>query len=365
MSGGGGGGEKTEKPTAKKLKEGRKQGQVARSPDIGSWVGMLAASLMLPIVIRSGSSRVIDLLMQVRGVVANPDPDKTVSMLGSGLRTVAIVVAPLAVCTVLVAIAAAGAQGGIHLATKHAKPKFERLNLLKGIKRMFGVQTAWEAVKTAVKTAVLGLVLWSTIKSMTPLLLGSGALPLTTTLAAVAKSVVSVIRVSCAAGLAMAALDYLVARKRISKQLKMSMHEIKQEYKQSEGDPQLKNAIRSKQMAMSRNRMMSDVASADVVLVNPTHVAVALRYDPTRGAPRVVAKGAGVIAAKIRDKARENRVPLVEDVPLARALHKSCEVGQEIPPAMYAAVATVLAFVLALKAKGSAAGMHKSPVSSN
>jgi flagellar biosynthetic protein FlhB len=139
----------------------------------------------------------------------------------------------------------------------------------------------------------------------------------------------------------------------------MSLYEVKQEHKQSEGDPQLKGAIRSRQIAMSRNRMMADIATADVVLVNPTHVAVALRYDPAKGAPRVVAKGQGNIAAKIRELAEQNRVPMVQDVPLARALHKACEVGQEVPAEMYTAVATVLAFVMALKSKGSAAGTHR------
>jgi flagellar biosynthetic protein FlhB len=121
----------------------------------------------------------------------------------------------------------------------------------------------------------------------------------------------------------------------------------------------MKGAIRSKQMAMSRQRMMSELAKADVVLVNPTHVAVALRYDPSRGAPRVVAKGAGAIAAKIREVATDKRIPMVQDIPLARTLHASCELGQEIPPAFYGAVARVLAFVMTLKARGSAAGLHR------
>jgi flagellar biosynthetic protein FlhB len=142
----------------------------------------------------------------------------------------------------------------------------------------------------------------------------------------------------------------------------MTRREVKEEHKQSEGDPQLKGAIRSRQLAMSRNRMMSEVAKADVVLVNPTHVAVALRYDPARGAPRVVAKGAGAVAARIRERAGEHRVPMVEDVPLARALHAQCDLGQEIPGELYEAVARVLAFVMALRRRGSAGGTHRVPV---
>ena len=153
----------------------------------------------------------------------------------------------------------------------------------------------------------------------------------------------------------------MMVRKRMGKQTRMSKHEVKQENKQSEGDPLLKGAIRSRQLAASRNRMMADVPTSDVVLVNPTHVAVALRYDPERGAPRVVARGAGVIAAAIRERAGEARVPLVRDVPLARALYSSTTVGQEIPAELFAAVAQVLAFVISRRSRGQHGGTHRSP----
>jgi flagellar biosynthetic protein FlhB len=150
-------------------------------------------------------------------------------------------------------------------------------------------------------------------------------------------------------------------RKRTNKQLRMTKDEVKRENKNTEGDPHLKGQIRSKQLAMARNRQMADVPTADVVLVNPTHVAVALRYDPEKGAPRVVAKGQGVIAAKIRELATENRIPMVQDVALARALEKGVEVGMEIPADFYGAVAKVLAFVMSLKVRGAAAGVHRNP----
>ena len=136
----------------------------------------------------------------------------------------------------------------------------------------------------------------------------------------------------------------------------MTKKEVRDEHKQSEGDPHMKGAIRSRQLAAARNRMMAAVPEADVVLVNPTHVAVALRYDPAKGTPRVVAKGAGLIATRIRELAEANRVTLVEDIPLARALHGGCEIGQEIPPQLYHAVAQVLAFVLSMRAAGRACG---------
>ena len=137
------------------------------------------------------------------------------------------------------------------------------------------------------------------------------------------------------------------------KQLRMTPREIKDENRQTEGDPMVKGAIRAKQMAMSRNRMLAAVANADVVLVNPTHYAVALRYEAGRGAPRVVAKGTDALAAKIRERAREHRVPIVEDKPLARLLHRVCEVDDEVPAELYAAVARILAFVFSLRRPGS------------
>ena len=141
----------------------------------------------------------------------------------------------------------------------------------------------------------------------------------------------------------------------------MTKHEVKQEHKNSEGDPLVKSAIRSRQLAAARNRMFQDIPEADVLLVNPTHVAIALRYDAERGAPRVVARGAGEIARKIREKAAESGVPLVRDVPLARALYSSTQVGQEIPQELYAAVAQVLAFVITRRTSGQSGGEHRSP----
>ena len=138
----------------------------------------------------------------------------------------------------------------------------------------------------------------------------------------------------------------------------MTKKEVTDEHKGSEGDPLIRSQRRARQLAMSRNRMMAAVATADVVLINPTHFAVALRYEPGKSAPRVVAKGAGVIAARIREQAETDTVPIVKDIPLTRALHSACELGQEIPAELYNAVARVLAFVLALKTRGSRAGVH-------
>lgn len=353
-------GEKTEKPTEQKKKQARKDGSNSpRTPDLGAWVAMLAASFMLPMGMEAALERARSLLTQVPAIIDRPDLKLATGMLSDALIGIAMAVGPLAITMMLLGLGAAGAQGGIHVATKLFIPKFSRLNPAPGLKRMFGPQSLWEGAKAAIKTGVLGVVLYITVKDLVPALMTAGQLPLGSLLSLVTDAVLALIRSAAAAGLVMAAADYAVVRRRSDKKLKMSKQDIKDEHKKSEGDPHVKGQIRSKQMAMARSRMMSDLPQADVVMVNPTHVAVALRYDPAKGAPRVVAKGAGAVAAKIREVAAEHRIPMVQDVPLARALHKSCEVGQEIPAEFYGAVAKVLAFVMSLKARGSAAGVHR------
>ncbi|MEJ5913325.1 EscU/YscU/HrcU family type III secretion system export apparatus switch protein [Pseudokineococcus sp. 1T1Z-3] len=354
-------GEKSEKPTEKRLKEARAEGRVARSADVGAWLGMAAAGVVLPLTVTRGWAAAQTSLEHVRDVARTPDPQLAVAALAEGLRAVALVMAPLAAITVVVAIGAAAAQGGLHPATKNFKPQFSKLNPKQGLTRILGPQAWWEATKILLKSVALGVVLWLAVRALLPVLVGAGALPLAATVDAVRGGTATLIRTAVVAGLVLALADYLVVRRRTMKGIKMTHKEVRDEHKQTEGDPMLKSAIRSKQMAMSRNRMMAEIASADVVLLNPTHVAVALRYEPGKGAPRVVAKGKGVIAAKIRERATEHRVPMVEDVPLARALHDACAVGQEVPADLYTAVARVLAFVMRLRTRGVASGRHRMP----
>ncbi|XVU24983.1 EscU/YscU/HrcU family type III secretion system export apparatus switch protein [Actinoplanes sp. CA-054009] len=358
-------GEKTEQPTPQKLKKAKREGQIGRTQDIGAWFGMLAASILLPRTMESAMKHAEQVMVQVPDVIANPQPSQALYILKEAMFGAAWAVLPLAMTMMAVGVAAAGAQGGIRVATKLFIPKFSRLNPLPGIKRMFGPQALWEGVKALVKTAVLAGVLYTTTKDVIPVLMTAGQLPLTSLIGEVTDSILGLIRAASVAGIVMAAADYFVVRRRTNKQLRMTKEEVKQEYKNTEGDPLIKAQIRARQMAMSRNRQMADVPTADVVLVNPTHVAVALRYEPQKGAPRVVAKGQGPLALKIRELAAEHRVPMVEDVPLARALYGSTEVGAEISAEFFGSVAKVLAFVMSLKSKGSAAGLHRSPNSAS
>jgi flagellar biosynthesis protein FlhB len=353
------GGERTEDPTPQRLKKARQEGQIPRTQELGTWVGAAAASFLLPMLVRNAFDQVGRMFVQVGVVVDDPEVEKVTALFGQALNTFVTVALPMAVALMVVGIAASAAQGGVHVTGKPMKPTLKKLNPFPGMKRMFGTHGIWEATKAVIKTAALGTVVVVTSDNAQELVSSSGALPLSAVTATFTDSAVLMIRVVAVTGLVIAVADYVVVRRQTMKQLKMTKYEIQQEHKNSEGDPHVKAQRRATQMAMSRNRMMAEVATADVLLVNPTHVAVALKYEADRGAPRVVAKGADEVAAKLRERAAEARVPLVQDVPLARALHASCEVGQEVPAQLFTAVARVLAFVMQLSARGVRGGFHR------
>jgi flagellar biosynthesis protein FlhB len=353
------GGEKTEKPTPKRLREARKDGQIPRTQELGTWLGAAAASVLLPMLVGTAFDGVGRLFVQVGTVAAHPEQSALSALFGQALTTFMITVLPMALALMVIGVASSAAQGGVTVTGKPLKPTLKKLNPFPGMKRMFGTQGLWEATKALLKTVALATVVLVTSSRAHELVSASGALPLSVVIDAFADSAVLMFRVVAVTGLAIAVIDYVIVRTKMMKQLRMSKYEITQEHKQAEGDPHVKAQRRSTALAMSRNRMMSEVAEADVLLVNPTHVAVALRYEPERGAPRVVAKGADEIAAKLREKAAEARVPMVQDIPLARALHASCDLGQEVPAQLFTAVARVLAFVMQLSARGVRGGLHK------
>ena len=353
------GGEKTEKPTPQRLKKARKEGQIPRTQELGTWLGCAVASVLLPMVVGNAYDETRVLFMQIGDIAAHPEPAKISTLLGQALEAFLWTLMPMAMALMVTGVAASAAQGGVTIATKGMKPTLKKFNPFPGIKRMFGTQGIWEAAKALIKTAALATVVIVTSDRAQELVSASGALPLSAITATFAESAVLMFRVVAVTGLVIAVADYVVVRAKTMKQLKMSKYEITQEHKQSEGDPHMKAHRRSVAMSMSRNRMMAEVATADVLLVNPTHVAVALKYEAAKGAPRVVAKGAGEVAAKLRERAAEAGVPLVQDIPLARALHASCDLGQEVPAQLFTAVARVLAFVMHLSARGVHGGFHR------
>jgi flagellar biosynthetic protein FlhB len=352
-------GEKTEQPTAKRRKDSRKEGRVPRTPELGGWATLLIVGMALPALLRHELGSLRDLMVTSLSMGDQATPGKALILLGEGGRHILVALVGLGCGVMLIGVGAAVAQGGFFVATKAVKPSLSKLNPIAGAKRIFGPQALWEGGKMLLKSSLVAIVAYAGIRSLMPMI--GGLVPIPTVLDAVSGRALGMIRNVGLLGLGMAAADYAIQRRRIGKQVRMTKQEVKEEHKQTEGDPMLKSAIRSRQLAAARNRMMADVLTADVVLVNPTHVAVALRYDSQRGAPRVVARGAGAIAARIRELAGEERVPLVRDVPLARALYRSTKVGQEIPPELFAAVAQVLAFVISRKRRGQYGGEHGTP----
>ncbi len=349
--------EKTEQATDKRMREVRSKGQLSRSQDLTAWLAVGAAAVMIPATVQSGANAAVDQLFSVKGVMAQPDPTKAVKALEDGFGAMGGIISPMLVVVFLAVLIGSALQGGIHF--KKFRFDFDNFKLLSGLKRIFGTQALWGGAKALLKVGVVGLVLYSVIQGLIPVLLSAGGLPVSGVVAAAGGGIASLVQFAVFAGIALAAVDFFVVMRRNRKKTRMSKKEVQDENKSSEGDPLIRSQRRARQLAMSRNRMIAAIGDADVVLVNPTHVAVALKYEPGKSAPRVVAKGAGHVAARIRQEAEEKNVPMVQDIPLARALHGACELGQEIPVDFYHAVAGVLAFVMSLKARGAGAGLHR------
>lgn len=359
---GGDSGDKTEKPTPKRLKEARDKGQIAKTPDLATWVGMLATTVLIQTTITRAGPAYTDMLHSMGAAMANPEIGNAMKFAADAAWTGAVSIAPLLIGLLVVAFVANAAQVGFRPTTKKLKPDFSRLNPFKGLKRMVGAQSWWELGKSVIKTIVLAVVAWPIMTEAVNTLTRGTESSLVSITAVTAKSALTLIRNISAAGLVIAAADYAYQKHSIMKKLKMSRQELREEYKNQEGNPQMKGAMRSRAAAISRNQMISSVSIADVVVVNPTHYSVALKYDAAKGAPQVVAKGAGELAANIRMKAEKAGVPIVREPVLTRTLYRSCEVGQLIPAELYEVVAHLLAFVFGLRARGRASGYHDAPL---
>ena len=352
-------GQKTEAPTPKRKRESRQKGQVARTPELTSWAGLLVTTYLLKSAARSGAEATQWMTIELEALIGKPETGTALAFLGEAMWRFGVTILPLMLGLMVVGIAGSFAQVGFVPSSKLLKPKWERINPFKGLKRMLSPMSAWEGAKSMLKVGAIALAALPPLKGTALLLAGAAGMPVESVAVVVGNGMVSIMRNAALAGLVIAAADYAMQRRKNTKGLKMTKQEVRDEHKQNEGDPHVKGAIRERQMRMSRNRMMADIANADAVIVNPTHIAIALKYDPQHGAPRVVAKGAGIIATKIRERAEEHGVPMVRDVPLARTLYKVCDIGQEVPMEMYEAVARLLAFVFALRARNLHHGIHE------
>lgn len=355
--------EKTEKPTPKRRKESRKEGQVPRTPELGAWGTLVVLVFAGPWLIGWEVDALRELMTAAGRLAESPSTADALRFGEEAAVHTFVALLVLSLIIMVLGVAAAVAQGGLFLATKLIKPSAKKLDPIKGAKRIFGPQAWWEGAKMLLKSLVVGVLVYRAVVEMLPLL--GGLVPVDASVSVATDHSLALLRSVALAGLVLAIADYAMQRHRIGKQTRMSKHEVKQETKQTEGDPHLKSAIRGRQIAVSRNRMIAEVPKSDVVLANPTHVAVALRYDPDHGAPRVVARGAGAVASRIRSIAGDHDVAIVEDVPLARAIFRSTEVGQQIPAELFAAVAEVLAFVISRRTRGVRGGFVASPRSAD
>ncbi|CAB3702451.1 flagellar biosynthesis protein FlhB [Achromobacter mucicolens] len=344
--------EKTEAASPRRLEKAREEGQIARSRELGTFM-MLAVGVAA--IWAGGGSLYQGLTGVLRSGLAFDqrvalDPGVMVEQAVSGFGHALMVLLPIFGLLAVVAVLSSVVLGGLVISTKPLQPNFSKLSPLAGLKRMFSSQTVVELIKALAKAMLVGgvavWVIWRYHDDMLGLMHVAPSAALTKALSLVAMCCAFIV----ASLLIIVLLDVPWQIWSHLKKLRMSKEDVRQEHKESEGDPHVKARIRQQQRQAARRRMMSEVPKADVVVTNPTHYAVALKYDESKGgAPRVLAKGTGLIAAKIRELAAENKIPTLEAPPLARALHQHVELGQEIPAELYTAVAEVLAWVFQLR----------------
>jgi len=261
-----------------------------------------------------------------------------------------LTLAPLFAAIVIAAVLSNIMQVGFLLSAESIKPKFSKLNPLKGFERLFSKQSIMELVKSLLKLAIVGGVGYFTIKGEIKNLLFLGDMELHSIITYTFATIFKLFITCTIAMIFVVAIDYAFQKWDFEKRLRMSKNEIKDEFKKTEGDPLIKSRIRSIQMQMAKKRMMHDVPDADVVITNPTHFAVAIKYDGlTMGAPKLLAKGAGGIAKRIKELAAQHDIPIVENKELARSLYSLVEVGQEVPGVLYQSIAEVLAYIYRIK----------------
>lgn len=348
--------EKTEPPTARRLGEARAEGQVARSRELNAAAAMLIGAWLL----RGPGLRLVSELGNLLKykISTLSRLELTEGMLREIVINDVIRLVP-SLSSIILGLLAAGvivtiAQTGLLWATKRIGFDFSRLNPMAGLQRMFSSQGLIEFVKALLKLAVVGLVAFSYLRSNSSALLHLGQTGVLRGISQWGEMAYSLVIRIGGIYLVFAIVDYIYQRRRHMKSLRMSKEEVKEEFKRAEGDPLLRGRIRQQQMRIVRQRMMAKVPQADVVITNPTHLAVAVQYDANKMiAPVVLAKGAYRVAERIVSIAAENKIPVVQNIPLARAIYRSVEVEHEIPPDLYLAMAEVLAYVYSLRAEGN------------
>ncbi len=353
--------QKTEKPTERRKREARKEGRVVRSPDVVPWLSVLIATFIVPSYMVRARDILTRRLAAVQEVSAMPDRGVVLQQLRGSVGDLLTLTVPLILAAAVLAVTMSLAQTGFVLSLKSLAPKAERLNPVAGIKRLVSPRGQWEAMKAALRMTAVALVAVPMVVGVGRGISGKSALPLDVSLGYLGSRLIQLTRTVAVLGLVISAIDYAVQRRNHERDLKMSKEDIKQETKQADGDPTVKGRMRQAARSMSRNRMLASAGEATAIVVNPTHFAVALRYDDVYGVPVVVAKGRGEAALRIRRQGLERSIAVIECKPLARALYRVCDVGTPIPRELFQGVAVLLAFVQRLGPQRSLGGVPVMP----
>ena len=343
-------GEKTEEPTAKKRADARKKGQVARSQELNSafvlLVGFFGLKLLWDSIYVSISTYTTYVFSNLNQTV---DTENIVRIFIGIVIVLAKTAFPIMLFIMIIGLAINFFQVGLNFNTESIEFKLDKLNPINGFGRIFSKRSLVELAKSFFKIAVIGFFLYRFIHEQILAMPQFMFFDLTTSLALVAEIIFQMAFIVIGVIMVMAVMDYGYQKWQTTQDLKMSKQEVKDEMKQTEGDPQIKGKIRQKQRQMAMARMMKEVPKADVIITNPTHYAVALSYEQGMSAPVVIAKGQDLVAQRIKEIGREARVPIIENKPLARTLFAVVQVGDSVPQELYQAVAEVLAYVYRLK----------------
>lgn len=349
-------GQKTEKATPKRRQDAREKGQVLYSREISSALLLLFVFLTIKALGGYIYNQIAALFRLCTNSLAMDFDvnavNELLSLFGLVLIQLLKIVGPLFAVALVIGVGASYAQVGSLFTVEPLKPQLSRLNPINGIKRIFSLRGLTELIKAILKITAIGIVAWKSIEAEAINIAKLMDLNLLTIAGYITSTTINVAIKICMCMVAIAVLDFGYQWWQYERDLRMTKQEVKEEYKETEGNPETKQRIRSKQREISTRRMLSEVPKADVVITNPTHYAVAISYDSNKApAPVVVAKGQDYLAQRIKEVARENGVELVENKAVAQALYKNVDIGQQVPPELYQAVAEILAFVYRLKGK--------------
>jgi len=344
--------DKTEKPTPKRLEDARKKGQVAKSNDLNGAVVLTTAAVLMMFVGPYTCNTLMGLMRYTfqQTLIQSLTHDGFLQLLNSATQSIIFIILPFFIGVACLAILSNIIQIRPLFAIEAIAPKLDKVNPIQGFKRLFSLRSIVETAKGLIKMTIIGLGGTFIILSHKHELMALNQVTIPVAMDSIMGVIGTLAIYACAIFLVLGIVDFLYQKYELNKQLKMSMQEIKDERKNMEGDPTIKRRIREVGIQLSRKRQLADVKTADVVVTNPTHFAVAIKYDPDVGpAPLVIAKGVDHFAMKIREVAKDSGIPIRENPPLARSLHALVEVGHMIPPELFVAVAEVLAFVFSKK----------------